>query len=196
MLCDCPPAVPHPCHTAGLQSCSRSSVLPRTTLHYSSTLCTHTHPHNPPYLSHVTLQDGSSDVHSWEVRLVQEFCDLGSLRDVLNSRKGLRQQGEASAIDLLAVLDTALDVARAMAHLHTENIVHSDLKARNVLLKSAATDTRGFLAKVADFGLSLKIDAGDTHISNAYQVCTKAPCGAWCNACASMMPQDRASGSG
>ena len=25
------------------------------------------------------------DVHSWELRLVQEFCDIGSLRDALNT---------------------------------------------------------------------------------------------------------------
>lgn len=30
--------------------------------------------------------------------------------------------------DMLAVLDTALDVARAMLHLHDNNILHSDLK--------------------------------------------------------------------
>jgi hypothetical protein len=29
---------------------------------------------------------------------------------------------------MLAVLDTALDVARAMLHLHDNNILHSDLK--------------------------------------------------------------------
>lgn len=46
------------------------------------------------------------------------------------------------------VLDTAVDVARAMAHLHRENIIHSDLKPRNVLLKGASVDSRGFVAKV------------------------------------------------
>jgi serine/threonine protein kinase len=70
----------------------------------------------------------------------------------------------------MALVETAIDVARAMAHLHKHNIVHSDLKARNVLLRSDAQDPRGFTAKVADFGLSLMIDPNATHISNAFQV--------------------------
>jgi serine/threonine protein kinase len=68
------------------------------------------------------------------------------------------------------MIDTALDVARAMAHLHAHNILHSDLKARNVLLRSDMHDPRGFTAKVADFGLSLTIDPHSTHVSNAFQV--------------------------
>ena len=71
---------------------------------------------------------------------------------------------------MMSVVDTALDVARAMVHLHSQNIVHSDLKARNVLLKGCALDSRGFTAKVADFGLSMHLDTNDTHISGAFQV--------------------------
>ncbi len=47
--------------------------------------------------------------------------------------------------------------------------MHSDLKARNVLLKSNAMDARGWSAKVADFGLSMRIDEEDTHVSGAHQ---------------------------
>ncbi|KXZ54296.1 hypothetical protein GPECTOR_5g382 [Gonium pectorale] len=71
-------------------------------------------------------------------------------------------------VDLAAVLDTAIDVARAMAHLHHEGIVHADLKPRNVLLKGSTTDPRGFVAKVADFGLSMRLDTHETHVSNAF----------------------------
>jgi len=49
----------------------------------------------------------------------------------------------------MPLVATAIDVARAMAHLHKHNIVHSDLKARNVLLRSDMQDPRGFTAKVA-----------------------------------------------
>lgn len=48
-------------------------------------------------------------------------------------------------------------------------VLHSDLKVRNVLLKSDASP-RGCIAKVADFGLAVKMDCMDTHIS-AFQVC-------------------------
>ena len=51
-------------------------------------------------------------------------------------------------VDLAAVLDTAIDIARAVAHLHREGIVHADLKPRNVLLKGSTHDPRGFVAKV------------------------------------------------
>ena len=44
-------------------------------------------------------------------------------------------------------------------------IVHSDLKVRNVLLKSDGCDGRGAVAKVADFGLAVRIEAQDTHVS-------------------------------
>lgn len=48
-------------------------------------------------------------------------------------------------------------------------VIHSDLKVRNVLLKSDGSSERGCVAKVADFGLAVKMDCMDTHIS-AFQV--------------------------
>jgi serine/threonine protein kinase len=50
-----------------------------------------------------------------------------------------------------------------------QSILHSDLKARNILLKSSPSEARGFVAKVADFGLSMEIDPHDTHVSGAFQ---------------------------
>jgi serine/threonine protein kinase len=48
-------------------------------------------------------------------------------------------------------------------------VIHSDLKVRNVLLKSDGSSERGCIAKVADFGLAVKMDHHDTHVS-AFQV--------------------------
>lgn len=40
------------------------------------------------------------------------------------------------------VLSVALDIANAMLHLHSEGVVHGDLKAGNVLLRSTAGSQR------------------------------------------------------
>lgn len=42
-------------------------------------------------------------------------------------------------------------------------------QARNVLLQSCASEPRGFLAKIGDFGLSHKMEAEETHISKLFQ---------------------------
>lgn len=48
-------------------------------------------------------------------------------------------------------------------------------QARNILLKSSGgAEGRPFVAKVADFGLSMRIDPNATHVSNVFQV---RPCG-------------------
>ncbi len=39
------------------------------------------------------------------------------------------------------------------------------MKARNVLLKTDGRSGRGAVAKVADFGLAVRIDHGATHVS-------------------------------
>ncbi|KIY95632.1 hypothetical protein MNEG_12331, partial [Monoraphidium neglectum] len=101
----------------------------------------------------------------------RELQMLGSLRDALDrqafksgapaaTRDRRRLRGsligdpavapEASAdgtLNYAAVLDTAADIARAMLHLHKQQVLHSDLKARNVLLKTDGTSDRGVIAK-------------------------------------------------
>ena len=47
------------------------------------------------------------------------------------------------------MLRSLLDVATGMSYLHKLGIVHGDLKSANVLLKSTATDLRGFICKCA-----------------------------------------------
>lgn len=68
-----------------------------------------------------------------------------------------------------AVIDTALDIAKAMHHLHLANVLHSDLKAANVMLKTSGSEGRGIVAKVADFGLSVSLNPTQTHCSNLFQ---------------------------
>jgi serine/threonine protein kinase len=41
-------------------------------------------------------------------------------------------------------------------------------QASNILLQASDNNACNITAKVADFGLSMKMDAADTHISNSY----------------------------
>ncbi len=79
-----------------------------------------------------------------------EYCDRGTLRDALDQGAFMSPAG----LNYLAILDSAVDIARAMLHLHCNNVLHMDLKARNVLLASSGTEDRGVCCKVADFGES------------------------------------------
>ena len=161
----------------------------------------------------------SSVVQAFEVCLVLEYCELGTLRDALDAGAfrmpdgysgggggnsghgfaGLAALGRGGggggsahggsahgavgavgaidgpavvlggrgggAVNYAAVLDTAADVARAMVHLHRQNVIHSDLKVRNVLLKADGGSARGAVAKVGDFGLSVRLETHATHVS-------------------------------
>jgi hypothetical protein len=60
-------------------------------------------------------------------------------------------------------------VASHNATLHNVHVSYA-LQARNILLKSSGGDGRKFVAKVADFGLSMRIDPAATHVSNVFQV--------------------------
>ena len=65
-----------------------------------------------------------------------EYCDLGSLQSQLDAGAFLLSPASASvdaaaALNYLAVLEVASDVARGMLHLHDLDIMHCDLKVRD-----------------------------------------------------------------
>lgn len=66
--------------------------------------------------------------------------------------------------DLDFTLSMTGDIARGMLHIHSRQIVHGDLKAHNILIATV----NGVTAKVADFGLSIKMDKGQTHVSGVH----------------------------
>ncbi len=70
------------------------------------------------------------------MRLILELCDQGSLRDALDGGCFLLVDPEhpegPPALNYAAVLDTAMDIAKACIHLHRNNVLHTDLKARCV----------------------------------------------------------------
>ncbi|KAI0236503.1 Fibroblast growth factor receptor 4 [Lamellibrachia satsuma] len=76
--------------------------------------------------------------------LLFELCDLGRLREWLVAQTKVTEDLEDKMITI------GLHIARGMKQLHSHEIVHRRLGARNVLLKSAGTDV--IIAKIAGFG--------------------------------------------
>ena len=82
--------------------------------------------------------------------LITEFCEYGSLYDLLITRT-------VSESDMLKLCHTAVS---GLDHLHTEivgtegkpSIAHRDVKSRNILVK------RNFACCIADLGLALRFD--------------------------------------
>eukprot|EP00775_Hariotina_reticulata_P007113 gene7113-7327_t len=114
---------------------------------------------------------GNHGVSGWELKLVMEYCDQGTLREALDRRR-LQRGAQQKFLIPAIVLSLAHDVAAAMLHLHSEGVVHGDLKAGNVMLTKDGDDPDGVwtvqvgfkvTAKVADFGLAFPLDPNDTH---------------------------------
>ncbi|KAL6753967.1 kinase-like domain-containing protein [Haematococcus lacustris] len=97
---------------------------------------------------------------TWELYIIQELCDAGSLLDALQA--GGMWSHELQRADMCLVINAAQDIAAGMAYLHRKNILHGDLKPDNVLLRNTA---QGTMAKVGDFGLSIKMAGNKTHVS-------------------------------
>ena len=99
--------------------------------------------------------------------LVMELCST-NLWKYLNDKK---EKGDKVLFSLNAKLETLNDVAAGMIYLHSEQIVHGDLAAINILLNIKDTEV---VAKIADFGQARILNADTlrhvtaTHRKNDY----------------------------
>eukprot|EP00873_Tetraselmis_striata_P034143 jgi/Tetstr1/454407/TSEL_041308.t1 len=112
--------------------------------------------------------EDENEIVMWEMRIIQEFCELGSVTHCLH--KGLLpgQTGSRTPPELKTSLQLSKDVACGMLHIHSMQIIHSDLKSGNVLLVESRRGDASSVAKIADFGLSVKMDEDQTHVSGVH----------------------------
>ena len=82
--------------------------------------------------------------------LVVSFCELGELQGLLRKRAS-----DGGVFGARLKHRFCSQIAAGMAHLALHNFVHRDLAARNVLL------AWGMVCKVADFGLSRRVQTED-----------------------------------
>ncbi|KAG2494464.1 hypothetical protein HYH03_007516 [Edaphochlamys debaryana] len=102
----------------------------------------------------------------WKLYIVQEYCELGTLKSAID--QGYFRGTRPGLPNMAFVLAIAGDLAAGLAHVHSKGVVHGDITVSNILLQASATRPQGCVAKLADFGLSVKFDAGQTHTSHMY----------------------------
>lgn len=87
--------------------------------------------------------------HSTGRYLVMDYCDGGTLRQLMESENKL---------DLNTSLQFILDILAGLAHAHQQGIIHCDIKPENILLK---LEGQKLIAKISDFGIARLIAEAD-----------------------------------
>jgi serine/threonine protein kinase len=88
-----------------------------------------------------------------------EMLSLGSLNVFLEDNQ--------EKIDVKDLQMMCVHIARGMAYLHSVNLLHNDLAARNVLVTLNDTKDDGkYWLKVSDFGISKYSSSNSTLMSN------------------------------
>jgi serine/threonine protein kinase len=99
---------------------------------------------------HCTSFYGISHDEAW-LMLVIELCWGGNLRNVMEQRPEVVIRRSSSFM---------LHIASGIAYLHSQDIIHRDIKAENCLLSTLDYETA--VAKICDFGLSRGVPNAQT----------------------------------
>jgi len=110
-----------------------------------------------------SASNSSSDQRlTYRGAIVMEYCEKGTLADAMKNDMFTVKRDGQTLVDLQLMLNVAEDVARGMMFLHSQEVLHADLKPNNVLLKEVGN---GIVAKLTDFGLSVQMTCSQTHVS-------------------------------
>jgi len=93
--------------------------------------------------SESVVQYGGCWKHGGTLLIAMEFCDGGSVQDVIRVAKRQFTEEEIGAI--------CAEVVQGLVYLHSHHIMHRDIKSGNILL------TQSGRAKLADFGVSASL---------------------------------------
>lgn len=99
-----------------------------------------------------------SFTHKAHLCIVTEFCSGGDLNVRLRSLKPDQHLGEET------VLDWLLQITQALAHLHSQGVLHRDLKTQNIFLTCA----EGGRLRLGDFGIARTLRAGGEEMAETY----------------------------
>ncbi|KAL4883085.1 kinase-like domain-containing protein [Aspergillus karnatakaensis] len=90
----------------------------------------------------VNFLDSFFQEQSNELWVIMEFMEGGALTDVIDNNRVIQE-------DQIATI--CAETCKGLAHLHSQNIIHRDIKSDNVLLDRAGH------VKITDFGFSAKL---------------------------------------
>lgn len=96
----------------------------------------------------------------FEVWIVQEWCNLGTLAHKLSKHEILAKGGFNEAVEVCT------EIASAAAYVHGRGIIHGDLMPSNVLLTDRSCP-KGYVTKVNDFGLARVLANGASGIDTS-----------------------------
>lgn len=82
---------------------------------------------------------------------ILEFVQGGNLLQTITKRQGLKE------FEVLCIFRQLVD---GLQHLHSEDVIHRDLKLENILVVQEGSAKREFKVKITDFGLSKEVGDG------------------------------------
>ncbi|CAN4076284.1 unnamed protein product [Withania somnifera] len=113
-----------------------------------------------PYVVQFFGADVSIDGNTPTYNLFLEYACGGSLHDwIIHSKKGMKKMSE------LEIGFYAYQLLKGIQHIHEKGWVHCDIKPANILVFSNAGSGGMHKLKLADFGLSLRIDDGMAYMT-------------------------------